>query len=76
MLASNVILVLAVALVGGTVVFFGLGQLLATRWGRRTLLLGAALLPVAASAGSFKAGLDESSRTRFCLSCHEMTRYG
>ena len=38
MLASNVILVLAVALVGAAVVFFGCGQLLQTRWGRRALL--------------------------------------
>ena len=76
MLAFNVILVLAVALVGAAVVFFGLGQLLHSRWGRRALLLGAGLLPLAASVGSFKAGVDESSRTRFCLSCHEMKTYG
>src|SRR5215213_4393248 len=76
MLESNVIFVLVVALVGAVVVFFGASQLLATRGGRWALLVGAALLPLAASAGSFKAGIDESSRTRFCLSCHEMQNHG
>jgi cytochrome c-type protein NapC len=76
MLASNVIVALAVALVAAAVVFFGLHQLLASKWGRRALLVGAALLPLAASAGSFKAGVEESSRTRFCLRCHEMNDYG
>ena len=76
MLESNVIFVLIVALVGGLVVFFGAAHLLNTRGGRWALLVGAALLPLAASAGAFKAGIEESSRTRFCLSCHEMQSYG
>jgi cytochrome c-type protein NapC len=76
MLGSSVLLVLAVALIGTVVVLFGAGQLLQSRWGRRALLLGAGLLPLAASAGSFKAGVEESSRTRFCLSCHEMKNHG
>lgn len=76
MLESNVIFVLIVALVAAVVVFLGASQLMATRGGRWALLVGAALLPLAASAGSFQAGVDESSRTRFCLSCHEMNNHG
>jgi cytochrome c-type protein NapC len=76
MLQSNAIFFLLAALVAVAVAFFGVGQLLHQRWGRRVLLVAAVLLPVAASAGSFKAGVEESSRTRFCLSCHEMQAYG
>lgn len=76
MLESNAIFVLFVAVVGALVVFLGAGHLVGTKGGRWALLLGAALLPLAASAGVFKAGMDESSRTRFCLSCHEMQKYG
>jgi nitrate reductase cytochrome c-type subunit len=76
MLGAGVFITLLVAIVGAGVVYFGAAQLLATRWGRRALLVGAVLLPLAASAGSFKAGVAESSRTRFCLSCHEMQNHG
>jgi cytochrome c-type protein NapC len=76
MLESIAVLGLIVALLAALVVFFGAGQLIATRWGRWSLLVGAALLPLAASAGGFKAELEESSRTRFCLSCHEMQDHG
>jgi cytochrome c-type protein NapC len=76
MLGLSALIALFVALATAAFVFFGAGHLLASRWGRRTLLLGAAVIPLVASAGSFKAGVEESSRTRFCLSCHEMKSYG
>ncbi|HEY0706019.1 MAG TPA: NapC/NirT family cytochrome c [Polyangia bacterium] len=76
MAGTGAFVALLIALGATALVFFGAGQLLATKWGRRALLLGAAGLPIAATAGAFKTGVDESSRTRFCLSCHEMERYG
>lgn len=67
---------LAITLVIGALAFRGAGHLVATRAGRLALLVAAGLLPLAASAGALSAGVHESSRTRFCLSCHEMQRYG
>jgi cytochrome c-type protein NapC len=76
MLGSNALLFLLVATVAAAAALFGVGQMAASRWGRRSLLLGVALLPLAASAASLRAGVAESSRTRFCLSCHEMKDHG
>lgn len=76
MLESNVHLALLSALIGVVVIFLGAQQLLRSRWGRWILLVVAGLLPIVASAGTFKEGMEESSRTRFCLSCHEMQNYG
>jgi cytochrome c-type protein NapC len=73
---SSAFMALLIALAAAALVFFGASQLLSTVWGRRALLLGVAGLPIAATAGAFKTGIEESSRTRFCLSCHEMERYG
>jgi cytochrome c-type protein NapC len=72
----SALIALAIALFAVLFVYLGAGTLLGTRWGRRTLLLAGVVVPLAASAGSFKAGLHESSQTRFCLSCHEMQSYG
>jgi cytochrome c-type protein NapC len=74
--AQYSLLALLLSLGAVVVLYFGARQLLATRWGRRAVLLGVVALPIAASAGSFQAGVAESSRTRFCLSCHEMQSYG
>lgn len=76
MLHSNVIVGLVVALASAAIAFLGAQQLGASGWGRRALLVAAVLVPIAASAASLTAGIEESSRTRFCLSCHEMTQYG
>lgn len=76
MLDSAAIFGLLVALAAVVVAWLGIGQLVATRWGRRGLLFGVALLPLAATGASFRAGVTESSQTRFCLSCHEMRDYG
>jgi cytochrome c-type protein NapC len=76
MLEANVHLALLTGLAGVLVVLFGARQLLGSPGGRRVLLVVGALLPLVASAGTVKEGFQESSRTRFCLSCHEMQAYG
>ena len=76
MLEANVHIALLIALGGVLLVLFGARSLLASKSGRRVLLLLGALLPLVASAGTVKEGLQESSRTRFCLSCHEMQNHG
>jgi cytochrome c-type protein NapC len=76
MLESNVHIALLTAVIGVVVVFLGAQQLLRSRWGRWILLVAGGLLPIVASAGTFKEEIEESSRTRFCLSCHEMKDYG
>ncbi|MEO1171278.1 MAG: NapC/NirT family cytochrome c [Myxococcota bacterium] len=50
---------------------------LVTHWtGRVSLLVGMAILPLVLAFGGLAAGVEESSKTQFCLSCHEMTDYG
>jgi cytochrome c-type protein NapC len=66
------VIALAVALLG----LFGFRQLAHARWGKLALLIAAVLLPLSASVGGLKAGVAESSRTRFCLKCHEMQPLG
>ena len=56
--------------------YFAAGTLAENHWGRVALLVGVVLLPVLLSGGALSYGFHESSRTRFCLSCHEMQRYG
>jgi cytochrome c-type protein NapC len=66
----------AVVIVGLLLALLGADQLRASRWGRRTLVFSAAVLPMAVSAAALREGVQESSRTRFCLSCHEMRDHG
>jgi len=56
--------------------FFGIEPLSQSRWGRISLLVGIVAVPLLVSAGSLSTGFHQSSRTSFCLSCHEMQRYG
>jgi cytochrome c-type protein NapC len=76
--ASHTVLVwsLAVALVVAALAIVGFPQLARSGAGRVALLVAAVLLPIAASAGGLSAGVAESSRTRFCLKCHEMQPLG
>jgi len=67
-------LVAALAIVA--LVYFGVDALSQHRWGRVALLIGIVAIPLLVSAGSVSSGVHESSRTSFCLSCHEMQRYG
>ena len=72
--------IIVVALVAGLAVvallYFGADALTQHRWGRIALLIGIVGLPLLVSAGSLSTGVHESSRTSFCLSCHEMQRHG
>jgi len=54
----------------------GFRQLAGTPWGRIALLVAAFLLPVSVSLAGLRGGVAESSRTRFCLGCHEMQNHG
>ena len=65
-----VILVVVIALLA--VVGFNAGTLLARRAGRWLLLVGLAVVPLALSGTGVTVGLHASTRTSFCMSCHEM----
>ena len=71
---------LVIALVAGlgiiALLFYGAGALEGRTAGRLVLLVGLVALPLLLSAGNMSYGVIESSSTRFCLSCHEMQRYG
>ena len=67
---------LVVALLVAGLGLVGFRQLATTAWGRVALLVAAALLPLSASLAGLKTGVAESSRTRFCLGCHEMQNHG
>ena len=71
-----IVVALAVALLTATLAYFGVPALLGQPWGRLALLVGAGAVPLLASAGGLGVGYRESSKTRFCLECHEMTPYG
>jgi cytochrome c-type protein NapC len=75
-LPSLIIVALAAGLAIVALLYFGVGTLSASRWGRIALLVGIVALPLLLSAGSVSSGVHESSRTSFCLSCHEMQPYG
>jgi cytochrome c-type protein NapC len=67
-------LVVGLAILG--LLAFGVGSLVQQRWGRIALLVGIVALPLLVSAASLSSGVRQSSRTSFCLSCHEMQPYG
>jgi cytochrome c-type protein NapC len=69
-----VAMLIALAVAAGA--YAGFRHLAIVRWGRLALLVAAALLPIAASVAGLQAGVAESSRTRFCLGCHEMQAHG
>jgi cytochrome c-type protein NapC len=76
LLPTTTIASLAVAALLAAVLYFGVAALGAHRWGRVSLLAGLVVLPLLVTATSLGTGFHESSRTQFCLSCHEMQRYG
>jgi cytochrome c-type protein NapC len=76
MLNPLILVGLAVALGVVVLLWFGRPQLILSRWGRIALLVGVGLFPTGMSAVSISAGVRESSRTRFCLQCHEMAPHG
>lgn len=72
--AQSLIIVFALVLAVASLV--SLDVLLARRLGRVLLVLGIVLFPVAASLIGVTAGVSRSSKTEFCVSCHEMEPYG
>jgi cytochrome c-type protein NapC len=54
----------------------GTRSLLIHTWGKVVLLVGIVALPTLLSIGNFSYGVHQSSKTEFCLSCHEMQPYG
>jgi cytochrome c-type protein NapC len=76
MLDIVIVVALAVALFTAALAYFGVPTLLGQPWGRLVLLVGAGVVPLFATAGGMGVGYRESSRTRFCLECHEMKPYG
>jgi len=75
-LPTLVIVALVAALAIVALLFFGIAPLSQSRWGRIALLVGIVAAPVLVSGGTLSTGFHQSSRTSFCLSCHEMQRYG
>jgi cytochrome c-type protein NapC len=71
-----IVVALAIALLTATLAYFGVPTLLGQPWGRLALCVGAGVVPMFATAGGLGVGYRESSRTRFCLECHEMKPYG
>src|SRR5687768_4562334 len=67
---------LVVALLVAALGLAGFRQLSRSVWGRVALLVAAVLLPVSVSLAGLRGGVAESSRTRFCLGCHEMKDHG
>jgi hypothetical protein len=67
---------MALSFVIGVIGLLGYRHLARARWGKVALLIAVALLPLSVSFAGLKAGVAESSRTRFCLSCHEMQNHG
>lgn len=75
-LPTFIIIAIAVGLAIVALLYFGAGALTGNRWGRTALLVGLLVLPLLLSAGTVSYGVHASSRTTFCLSCHEMEKYG
>ncbi|MDQ3266606.1 MAG: NapC/NirT family cytochrome c [Myxococcota bacterium] len=70
-----------IVIVGAVVVLVGLtayaaGHLTANRLGRLVLLGGLAILPLVVTGAGVAVGVQQSSQTEFCMSCHEMEPYG
>ena len=76
MLPISVIVALVVSLGIVLLVVRGARTLVSHGWGRVTLLFAILVLPLLTSLANLGYGFHESSRTRFCLSCHEMQKYG
>jgi cytochrome c-type protein NapC len=72
LVAWGLVIALAVVVLG----LVGFRHLAGSASGRVALLVAAALLPVSVSLAGLKSGVAESSRTRFCLGCHEMQNHG
>lgn len=52
------------------------GPLISHRNGRWLLLFALAIVPLVLSGATLTVGMHESTRTSFCMGCHEMEPYG
>jgi|GEM_PF-1301081 len=75
-LPLSLVVALGVGVVLVAMSLLGVRPLAAHAAGRIVLLVGLVALPVLLSVGNLSYGVSESSSTRFCLSCHEMERFG
>lgn len=76
MLPTTILVALGAGIGIVALAYLGAGKLAEQRWGRLALLVALLALPLLVSAGNVSYGFQESSQTRFCLSCHEMQAYG
>ena len=76
MLPVSVIIALAAGVTIIALLFLGAGVLSGHTVGRVVLLVGLLALPLLLSVANFSYGFHQSSRTTFCLSCHEMQDHG
>jgi cytochrome c-type protein NapC len=76
MLPPFVIIALAAGIAIAALLFFGAGVLSSQTVGRLVLLVGLVAVPLLVSVANLSYGIHESSRTHFCLSCHEMKDHG
>jgi cytochrome c-type protein NapC len=76
LLPTYIVLALILGLAIVVMLYAGMPTVAQHRWGRIVLLVGAVALPLFLSAGSVSYGVRQSTQTTFCLSCHEMQRYG
>ncbi len=76
MLPIPIVVALAAGLAIVAMLLVGSSALAAQRVGRVVLLVGLVGVPILLSAGNLSYGVVESSKTTFCLSCHEMQRHG
>lgn len=70
------LLTTVVAMVAAFILYFGAPRLAGSVAGKLALLLGVVLMPIAAMLGGTGYVFDASSRTEFCVSCHEMESHG
>jgi len=75
-LPTQLVVALLVGVVLVVLLTMGARPLAAHAVGRIVLLVGLVALPLLLSVGNLSYGVSQSSSTRFCLSCHEMERFG
>jgi cytochrome c-type protein NapC len=75
-LPTTAIVALAAGLLLVILSYAGVPALAKYRPGRLALLVGIFVIPLLLSVGHISFGFQESSTTRFCLSCHEMQGHG
>ena len=66
----------AIALALGGLLFMRGDHFVGHRAGKLLLWLGLLVIPVTVSLAGTSVGIERSSNTQFCLSCHEMEDYG